>query len=48
MAYLELKDIRKSYFLGKEEFPVLKGINLQFELGNSSRSSGNPGVGSRP
>lgn len=33
MAYLELKDIRKSYFLGKEEFPVLKGINLQFELG---------------
>ncbi len=33
MAYLELKGIRKSYFLGKEEFPVLKGINLQFELG---------------
>lgn len=24
MAYLELKGIRKSYFLGKEEFPVLK------------------------
>ena len=24
MAYLELKDIRKSYFLGKEEFPVLR------------------------
>jgi len=32
MAFLELKDIRKSYFLGKEEFPVLKGIDLDFEL----------------
>lgn len=33
MAYLELHDIHKSYFLGKEEFPVLKGINLEFERG---------------
>ncbi|MFR6560553.1 MAG: bacitracin ABC transporter ATP-binding protein, partial [Weissella confusa] len=33
MAFLELKDIRKSYYLGKVEFPVLKGIDLDFELG---------------
>lgn len=33
MVYLELKDICKFYFFGKEEFLVLKGINLQFELG---------------
>lgn len=33
MAFLELKDINKSYYLGKEKFPVLKGINLSFEKG---------------
>ena len=31
MAFLELKNIHKSYYLDKEEFPVLKGIDLQFE-----------------
>lgn len=25
---IQLKDIRKSYFLGKQELPVLKGINI--------------------
>ncbi len=45
MAYLELKDIRKSYFLGKEEFPVLKGINLQFELGEFVSILGESGGG---
>ena len=30
MSYLELQDIHKSYYLGKEEFPVLKGIDLKF------------------
>ncbi len=25
---IRLNDIRKSYFLGKQELPVLKGINL--------------------
>ena len=25
---ISLKDIRKSYYLGKQELPVLKGINL--------------------
>ncbi len=33
MAFLELKNIYKSYYLDKEEFPVLKGINLQFDRG---------------
>lgn len=45
MAYLELKGIRKSYFLGKEEFPVLKGINLQFELGEFVSILGESGGG---
>ena len=45
MAYLELRDIRKSYFLGKEEFPVLKGINLQFELGEFVSILGESGGG---
>ncbi|MCA9746173.1 MAG: bacitracin ABC transporter ATP-binding protein, partial [Lactococcus sp.] len=34
MPVLELKNIRKSYFLGKDEFPVLKGIDLEFERGD--------------
>ena len=33
MSYLELKDIHKAYYLGKEAFPVLNGINLTFERG---------------
>ncbi len=28
---IQLKDIRKSYFLGKQELPVLKGINMLIE-----------------
>lgn len=28
-AVISLADIRKSYFLGKQELPVLKGINLE-------------------
>jgi putative ABC transport system ATP-binding protein len=27
-AVIELQDLRKSYYLGKQELPVLKGINL--------------------
>ena len=27
-AILQLNDIRKSYFLGKQELPVLKGISM--------------------
>ena len=45
MAYLELKDIHKSYYLGKEEFPVLKGINLEFELGEFISILGESGGG---
>ena len=26
---IQLEDIRKSYFLGKQELPVLKGIYLE-------------------
>lgn len=33
MAFLELHDIRKSYYLDKQAFPVLKGIDLQFSRG---------------
>jgi len=45
MAYLELHDIHKSYFLGKEEFPVLKGINLQLERGEFVSILGESGGG---
>ena len=45
MAFLELRNIRKSYFLGKEEFPVLKGINLDFELGEFVSILGESGGG---
>ena len=34
MSILELKNIKKSYFLGKEEFPVLKGLALSFDKGD--------------
>lgn len=45
MAYLELKNIKKSYYLGKEEFPVLKGISLDFELGEFVSILGESGGG---
>lgn len=45
MAYLELHDIHKSYFLGKEEFPVLKGIDLEFERGEFVSILGESGGG---
>lgn len=45
MAFLELQNIRKSYFLGKEEFPVLKGIDLDFELGEFVSILGESGGG---
>ena len=47
MAVLELKNIRKSYFLGKEEFPVLKGIDLEFERGDFVSLLGESGGGSQ-
>ncbi|WP_212768437.1 ATP-binding cassette domain-containing protein, partial [Larkinella sp. C7] len=45
MSLLELKNIYKSYFLGKEEFPVLKGINLSFDQGDFISILGESGGG---
>lgn len=45
MAFLELRDIFKSYYIGKEEFPVLKGIDLDFELGEFVSILGESGGG---
>ena len=45
MAFLELHDIHKSYYLDKEEFPVLKGISLDFERGEFVSLLGESGGG---
>ncbi len=45
LAFLELHNIHKSYFLGKEEFPVLNGIDLNFELGEFVSILGESGGG---
>lgn len=45
MAFLKLKNINKSYYLGKDEFPVLKGISLDFELGDFVSILGESGGG---
>ncbi|BDR58931.1 ATP-binding cassette domain-containing protein [Xylocopilactobacillus apicola] len=45
MSYLELHDIHKSYFLVKEEFPVLKGIALNFDRGEFVSILGESGGG---
>lgn len=45
MAFLELHDIHKSYFLGNNEFPVLKGIDLEFERGDFVSILGESGGG---
>lgn len=45
MAFLSLRDIHKSYYLGKEEFPVLMGIDLDFELGEFVSILGESGGG---
>lgn len=45
MTILKLNNIRKSYFLGKEEFPVLKGINLSFDKGDFVSILGESGGG---
>lgn len=45
MAFLTLSAIRKSYYLGKEEFPVLKGIALEFERGEFVSILGESGGG---
>ncbi|MGN1280097.1 MAG: ATP-binding cassette domain-containing protein, partial [Limosilactobacillus sp.] len=45
MAFLELHDIRKSYYLDKQAFPVLKGIDLQFSRGEFVSILGESGGG---
>lgn len=45
MSLLQLKDIHKSYYLGKEEFPVLKGIDLSFDQGDFISILGESGGG---
>ena len=45
MAFLELNDIFKSYFLGNNEFPVLKGVSLSFEKGEFVSILGESGGG---
>ncbi|GAB2026398.1 ABC transporter ATP-binding protein/permease [Lactovum odontotermitis] len=45
LPLLELCDIHKSYFLGKEEFPVLKGINLKVGRGDFVSLLGESGGG---
>ena len=45
MAFLELKGIQKAYYLDKQAFPVLKGIDLQFERGEFVSILGKSGGG---
>ena len=45
MTILELKNIKKSDLLGKEEFPVLKGLNLSFDKGDFISILGESGGG---
>ena len=45
MAFLELQGIKKAYYLDKEAFPVLKGIDLQFERGEFVSILGESGGG---
>lgn len=45
MAFLELKNIQKSYYLDKKAFPVLKGISLRFNRGEFVSILGESGGG---
>ena len=45
MSYLTLHNIQKSYFLDRQEFPVLKGIDLSFNLGEFVSILGESGGG---
>lgn len=45
MSYLELRNIKKSYYLGSQEFPVLTGIDLSFDQGEFVSILGESGGG---
>ena len=45
MALIELKDIRKTYFLGEIDVPVLKGITMSIEAGEYVALMGASGSG---
>lgn len=45
MSYLELHNIKKSYYLENEEFPVLTGIDLSFDQGEFVSIVGESGGG---
>ncbi|MCW3778125.1 ABC transporter ATP-binding protein/permease [Levilactobacillus namurensis] len=45
MSFLSLTDIHKSYYLEKQEFPVIKGVTLDFELGEFVSILGESGGG---
>ncbi|KRK64276.1 ABC transporter [Companilactobacillus tucceti DSM 20183] len=45
MSLLELKDVKKSFMLGKKKFPVLKGINLELNRGEFVSILGESGGG---
>ncbi|GEK29629.1 ABC transporter ATP-binding protein/permease [Furfurilactobacillus siliginis] len=45
MSFLELRNIHKAYKMGKETFPVLKGINLTFDRGEFVSILGESGGG---
>lgn len=45
MSLLELKDVKKSFMLGKKKFPVLKGINLKLDRGEFVSILGESGGG---
>lgn len=45
MTFLKLDNIHKSYYLDKQAFPVLKGIDLSFDLGEFVSILGESGGG---
>lgn len=45
MSFLSLDNIHKSYYIGKTAYPVLKGISLNFELGEFVTILGESGGG---
>ncbi|AVK62833.1 ABC transporter ATP-binding protein [Lactobacillus sp. CBA3606] len=45
MSYLELHGIHKAYYIGKQAYPVLNGIDLKFNLGEFVTILGESGGG---